>query len=94
MGRDRADHRHQIGGYGTAIQDAAETEVAVMALGGGRRDPALAEEGASWVLLAQFDSDDEVDMMWGDVGTIYWVIRSDDLAAGRFDAARFTMQCT
>ncbi|WP_370643399.1 DUF1963 domain-containing protein [Amycolatopsis sp. DSM 110486] len=30
----------------------------------------------------------------GDVGTIYWVIRSDDLAAGRFDAARFTMQCT
>ncbi|MET7996241.1 hypothetical protein ABZU76_35670 [Amycolatopsis sp. NPDC005232] len=46
--------RHQIGGYGTAIQDAAETEVAVMALGGGRRNPALAEEGASWVLLAQF----------------------------------------
>ncbi|MEV0074025.1 MULTISPECIES: hypothetical protein [unclassified Amycolatopsis] len=22
------------------------------------------------------------------------MIRSDDLAAGRFDAARFTMQCT
>lgn len=86
--------RHQVGGYATAIQDAPETEVAVMALGGGYRDPALAGEGARWVLLAQFDSDDEADMMWGDVGTIYWVIRSDDLAAGRFDAARFTMQCT
>ncbi|MGW4484668.1 DUF1963 domain-containing protein [Amycolatopsis sp. NPDC004368] len=86
--------RHQIGGYGAAIQDAPETEIAVETLEGRYRDPALAEEGARWVLLAQFDSDDDVDMMWGDVGTIYWAIRSDDLAAGRFEAARFTMQCT
>ncbi|WP_326569670.1 YwqG family protein [Amycolatopsis rhabdoformis] len=86
--------RHQIGGYGTAIQDASETEIAAMALESRRRDPRLAEEGARWVLLAQFDSDDDVDMMWGDVGTIYWAIRSDELAAGRFETARFTMQCT
>ncbi|MEV0074024.1 MULTISPECIES: YwqG family protein [unclassified Amycolatopsis] len=49
---------------GAAVGQLGGDPVAVMALGGGRRNPALAEEGASWVLLAQFDSDDDVDMMW------------------------------
>lgn len=29
-------------------------------------------------------------MMWGDVGTLYWMIRPEDLAAQRFDKALFT----
>ena len=29
--------------------------------------------------------DDAANMMWGDVGTLYWMIRPEDLAARRFD---------
>lgn len=29
-------------------------------------------------------------MMWGDVGTLYWLIRPEDLAARDFGASSFT----
>ncbi|MGG7575788.1 DUF1963 domain-containing protein [Streptomyces sirii] len=45
------------------------------------------------MLLAQFDSDDDADMMWGDCGALYWLIRPEDLADRRFDRAMFTWQC-
>jgi uncharacterized protein YwqG len=32
-------------------------------------------------------------MGWGDSGRLYWLIRRDDLAAGRFEQATFTWQC-
>lgn len=56
-------------------------------------DPRLEEEAGRWVLLAQFDSDEDADMMWGDSGALYWLIRPDDLAAGRFEKALFAWQC-
>jgi Domain of unknown function (DUF1963) len=31
-------------------------------------------------------------MIWDDVGSLYWLIRRGDLAAGRFDLARFTLR--
>ncbi|MFE3173688.1 YwqG family protein [Amycolatopsis sp. NPDC059090] len=85
--------KHQVGGFSTAVQDAVENEIAAEVLEGGWQDPRLKEEAARWVLLAQFDSDNETDMMWGDVGMVYWLIRTDDLKEGRFDAARSLMQC-
>lgn len=86
---------HQIGGHAQCVQDAVEIEVAHGALGGDVpwRDPRIEEEAQRWVLLAQFDSDEDADMMWGDAGALYWLIRPDDLAAGRFEAAMFTWQC-
>ncbi|WP_254885968.1 DUF1963 domain-containing protein [Streptomyces sp. NA02950] len=45
------------------------------------------------MLLAQFDSDEDTGMMWGDGDVLYWLIRPEDLAAGRFEAAVFTWQC-
>jgi uncharacterized protein YwqG len=32
-------------------------------------------------------------MDWGDAGSLYWMIRPEDLTARRFDAAGFTWQC-
>ncbi|MFE0424245.1 YwqG family protein [Streptomyces sp. NPDC058953] len=90
---------HRIGGHPHSIQNPVELEAAATALGGGdagavdRRDPRLTAESADWVLLAQFDSDDDADMMWGDAGLLYWLIHRDDLAARRFDKAVFTWQC-
>ena len=87
---------HRIGGYADPAQDAVEAEVAKGVLGPEVpwTDPRVDQEAAEWVLLAQFDSDDAADMMWGDCGALYWLIRPKDLAERRFDRAGFTWQCT
>ena len=86
--------RHRIGGWAVPVQGPIEYEIAFAALGDGKQSAhAVAAEEAAWVLLAQFDSDDAANMMWGDVGTLYWMIRPEDLAARRFDKALFTWQC-
>ena len=62
----------------------------------GREDPRrkTLEPGADdWVLLLQFDSEDTIDVMWGDCGMLYYWIRNDDLANGRFDNVWMTLQC-
>ncbi|GII31621.1 YwqG family protein [Planotetraspora mira] len=88
------DIGHRVGGYAAPVQGDVEYEVAQVALGGvDWRDPRLREEAGRWALLAQFDSDDRANMMWGDAGTLYWLIRPEDLAARRFDKALFTWQC-
>ncbi|WP_256340270.1 DUF1963 domain-containing protein [Streptomyces sp. 2231.1] len=56
-------------------------------------DPRIREEALRWVLLAQFGSDDDANMMWGDCGTLYWLVRPKDLAERRFDRAMFTWRC-
>jgi uncharacterized protein YwqG len=45
----------------------------------------LVAEMHRWRLLAQFGSDRNTDMCWGDGGLIYFWIREADLAARRFD---------
>ncbi|MGY5138098.1 YwqG family protein [Streptomyces nigrescens] len=85
---------HRIGGHAHPVQDEVETEVARGALGSPPwDDPRIKEEALRWVLLAQIDSDDDADMMWGDCGALYWLIRPEDLAERRFDRAMFTWQC-
>ncbi|ARZ66015.1 hypothetical protein SMD11_0349 [Streptomyces albireticuli] len=86
---------HRIGGHADPVQNPVEAEVAHGVLGSGTAwdDPRLDEEARGWTLLAQFDSDDDADMMWGDCGALYWLIRPEDLAARRFEAAMFTWQC-
>jgi len=87
---------HQIGGYATPVQGPVEYEVSHAALGGlvSADDPALAAEMANWTLLAQIDSDDRSGMMWGDVGSLYWLTRRQDLAEGRIEGSSFTWQCS
>jgi|SRR2546423_4963159 len=85
---------HQLGGHAVPVQGPVEYEVAEAVLGGGHEwgDQPLDQEAERWVLLAQFDSDSDAKMTWGDEGTLYWLIRSEDLAARRFDQARLTVQ--
>ncbi|MFF4353251.1 YwqG family protein [Streptomyces sp. NPDC001530] len=86
---------HQIGGHARSVQNPVEIETAEASLDGevSWEDPRLSEEAGNWVLLAQFDSEDAADMMWGDSGALYWLIRPRDLAERRFDRALFTWQC-
>jgi uncharacterized protein YwqG len=90
----KAPGRHRISGHADPIQDAVELDVAHTQLDGAvpYGDPALHEEALRWTLLAQFDSDDQAGMKWGGSGSLYWLIRPDDLADRRFDEALFTWQ--
>lgn len=95
--------RHQVGGWAIAVQGPVELEAsrdevrrrrsAERDLIGPRRPDRIeiAAETDRWVLLFQVDSDDEV--MWGDVGTLYWLARPEDLARGDLSNIRFVMQC-
>ncbi|MFC4014769.1 YwqG family protein [Nonomuraea purpurea] len=92
---------HQVGGWPNAIQGEVEYDVADFpddwdldtdTPDNPHYDDILDEVGR-WRLLVQFASDDDADMMWGDGGALYWLITSEDLAAQRFDQARFTWQC-
>ncbi|MGW1893934.1 YwqG family protein [Streptomyces sp. NPDC002004] len=86
---------HQLGGHADPEQDEVESEVAHGVLGSPPwNDPRIEEEALRWVLLAQFGSDDDAGMMWGDCGSLYWLIRPEDLAERRFDRAMFTWQCS
>jgi uncharacterized protein YwqG len=90
--RTRIDHR--IGGHATPVQGPVEYEIAHATSGGmyAWGDEPLDREAERRVLLAQFASDSEAGMSWGDEGVLYWLIRPDDLAAHRFDRARLTVQ--
>ncbi|WP_460497427.1 YwqG family protein [Glycomyces tarimensis] len=85
---------HQVGGYPLSVQWPVEFEAAGAAaeLPGAADRPEYGEADR-WLLLAQIDSDDASSMMWGDAGTLYWLIQEADLEARRFERAVFTWQC-
>lgn len=85
---------HRLGGHASPVQGAVEIEAAQIALArtGEHGSAEWRREAEHWTLLAQFDSDDDAGMVWGDCGTLYWLIRPEDLIARRFDAALLTWQ--
>jgi len=87
---------HQIGGYAEPVQGPIEYEVANAALANQvpHGDPRLYAEARRWELLFQVDSDDDLGMMWGDVGVLYWMARPEDLANDDFTQLSFTWQCS
>ena len=96
--RDQDDPGHQLGGWADHIQGPVEDEVAQAALGGEQvdlRSPEHAAEARRWTLLLQIGSEDEDDAedeaVWGDLGTLYWMIRRERLP--RLDEVSFTWQC-
>ncbi|MEV0223952.1 DUF1963 domain-containing protein [Streptomyces sp. NPDC050704] len=95
FGRLRTRVGHQIGGHAVPIQGPVEYEIANGALGSMHAwgDQSHDQEAERWVLLAQFDSDSDAKMEWGDVGALYWLIRPEDLVAHRFGQVRLTVQC-
>jgi uncharacterized protein YwqG len=46
-----------------------------------------------WRLLLQMDSDDDLGLMWGDVGILYFWIREQDARAGDFSKSWVILQC-
>lgn len=54
----------------------------------------LEETKHVWKLLLQVDTDDNAEMMWGDMGRLYFWIREEDLARRDFDKAWMILQCS
>ena len=93
---------HRIGGFPDLIQSdmRLEAELGSSRMDWGatdwRDDPRAqgAEERAlDWQLVLQIDSDEQVGTMFGDVGKIYFLMRTQDLAARDFDRSWLVLQC-
>jgi uncharacterized protein YwqG len=93
--------RHQVGGHAMFIQHPVEEEV-VQALyvndEHGRFDREKWEAAKvrvpEWRVVLQIDSDNGLDVMWGDVGMLYWAARQEDIDQDNWTNAMFNFQCS
>ncbi|MBO9129881.1 YwqG family protein [Bacillus sp. 165] len=75
---------HQILGYPRALQNEVFEEIADM----------TEKRQDEYVLLLQVDSDEQnLNMLWGDSGMLYYCITKEDLANERFENSWLLMQC-
>lgn len=93
---------HQVLGHPDPIQGDMQLECQLASNGlycgdsTGYQDPRRAElelSAAQWQLLFQLDSDDQANMMWGDVGRLYFWIRQADLQHLNFGGVWMVLQC-
>lgn len=95
--------KHQIGGWPTVLQnDSMQLECQLASHGlfcgdaSGYEDPraaTLQPGAAQWRLLAQIDTDDDLGLMWGDCGIIYFWLREGE--SGQLDLKQpwLILQC-
>ena len=53
----------------------------------------LDKNAARWSLLMQVESNEDLGMMWGDMGRLYLWITDEDLKARRFEKSWLILQC-
>lgn len=93
---------HQLLGHPITIQGDMHLECQFashgLPCGPGVHDDPRAKELESgaldWQLLLQIDSDDAAGMMWVDLGTLYFWIRSEDLRERNFEGVWMILQCS
>ena len=94
---------HQVGGFPSPVQGnymELESHLAShgIYLGDGKgyecaKAKAIEAGAKEWKLLFQFDSDDDLDVMWGDCGMIYFWVQESKSRAEKFDNAWLILQC-
>ena len=94
---------HQIGGFADPVQNPEMDEECQLVTHGlycgdatGYDDPRAAklkEDAGDWSLLFQMDTDDDLKVMWGDAGMIYFWVRRDDARRLKFDNTWVILQC-
>ena len=57
------------------------------------RSQGLDKNASRWNLLLQVESNEELGMMWGDLGRLYLWITDEDLAARQFENCWLVLQC-
>jgi uncharacterized protein YwqG len=99
--KDEPRLNHRILGWPEEIDQDYQLESQLVANGicarkgyGDPRVNKLRSGAKDWMLLLQIDSDEEnPGWLWGDGGTIYYVIHRNDLANRRFDRVQVVNQC-
>jgi len=82
--------KHQLAGVPNPIQgDTMELECQLASHG----VEALTPGSADWRLLLQFDTDDDLGVMWGDCGRLYFWVREGDARASDFSNCWLILQC-
>lgn len=74
---------HAIGGHPDAVQNDVFEEI----------EDTYGERFSNPFLLFQMDSTEELDVMFGDVGILYFLIPTEALRTKRFEEAEIIMQC-
>jgi uncharacterized protein YwqG len=95
---------HQVGGFPSPIQGnhmELESQLASNGVNVGGPDGYQSDEakqlksGAKdWKLLFQFDTDDELEVMWGDCGMIYFWVQENKAKKNQFDNSWLILQCS
>ncbi len=94
---------HQAGGHSCLIDIQCDIRVEFELSSTSNANPrtedawnAAAGRAEDWRLLLQVDTDDDLGVMWGNlgVGMAYFGIRADDLRQRRFHRAQVMMQCS
>ena len=91
---------HRLFGYALSIQnDDMEKDCHLASTIANRKNLSKEEIKANnamakeWILLFQVDSDNSANMMWGDVGKLYFWIKKHDLKQLNFDKTWMILQC-
>jgi len=95
--------KHQVAGFPSPVQgDYMELECQLVTNGlycgspSGYKDEraqALKPGAENWRLLFQMDTDDELGIMWGDAGTIYFWVEEQAARSGNFQNTWLILQC-
>jgi uncharacterized protein YwqG len=95
---------HQIGGFPKPVQGDEMQFEAEQASNGIYMGDSKAYKNANdrdfesakhkWQLLLQFDSDDELDVMWGDTGMLYFWVDKDRSNHNDFEDVWLILQCS
>jgi len=94
---------HQLLGHASPIQGDMQLECQLVSNGlycgdpSGYDDPraqALQAGASQWRLLMQIDTDDNVEMMWGDCGRLYFWLTKDALQRRAFEECWMILQCS
>ncbi len=94
---------HQVGGFPSPVQgnhmelesQLASNGIYVGDAKGYQSDEAKKiESGAGdWSLLFQFDSDDDLNVMWGDCGMLYFWVQKEKAQNNQFEDCWLILQC-
>ena len=97
-----SESRSILFGYPGQIQGDMQEECALVTGGiycgdpSGYEDPRAAplrEQASQWQLLLQVASEEAADMIWGDMGCLYYWMHQADLRRSDFDRAWMILQC-
>jgi len=100
--KERPYGTHRIGGHPDYIQHDPKLEAQLVSNGlycGNStgyekgRELGLDAGAGDWELLFQVDSEEATEMIWGDVGRLYFLIRKQDLAARAFEKTWMVWDC-